>query len=121
MDVGEKMSEITDVDAVVEGLSGLLYENRTAQMIGRPLDAGRMLYFYLHQVASQRDEIRDYEVYWNHALENFTIVIRGEIGIRKTLNEEQVVTWRAPLKEVIQSIIKEYDEIEGRDVPRSDV
>lgn len=112
MELGEKMSEITDTDAVVEGLNGRLYASREYLLMGRPLDTARALYVHLHRTIGDRDEFHAYEVYHDHILAEYRIHIVHESGVHMVsrIPEERIQTERAPLKQMIEHTVSQFEE-----------
>lgn len=112
MELGEKMSEVTDMDAVVEGMNGKFYATRESLVMGRPLDTARALYVHLHRTINGRAEFVEYEVFQDHMMQEYRIYIKHEDGreLWSRIPEEKIHTDRAPLKQMIEHTVSQFEE-----------
>lgn len=85
MEIGEQMSKVTNLDHVVEGIGGEVYENHTKLTLGQPMDIGRTL--YVKAVKSLPGKV---EVWWDHYAAQLRIecTVEGHTVIRTVYEEE---------------------------------
>lgn len=62
--IGESMSDITDLGSIVE-VDGEIYEDEVQALVHRPLDLGQVLYYKLSQAVGHIPDVV-YEVWWDH-------------------------------------------------------
>ena len=113
MIIGEKMSGVvTDLESVIEGCDGQLYENFYTHRMGRPLHSAPSLYVRLRRLCADFAQV---EVYEDHARSIITTVIQREDFVYTTQIEmETVVTRRRSMKLLAEEYFKDFNEQEAR-------
>lgn len=105
MRIGEKMSEITDLDRICRHNNDL-YENYESILINKPLDTGRLLYAKLRFAIDEDIQI---EVWWNHFSNEITaIVLTAPWEMTMTIVDP--VMARSELLAYVDSIVADLQE-----------
>lgn len=112
MRIGEKQSELTDLDTLIEDELGELYEDLTHKLIGKPLDFGRFIYAKLR--IELDDQIGE-EVWWDHNSACAHIeVVAGAATITTRVNEADCADSRqlfiAQVEQLVRHIKAEVGE-----------
>ena len=101
--IGEKMSDVVDMKKLVHvGIE--VYENEVQAAIGRPLDAGRLLYVKLREAIDDRIAI---EVYWDH----FNNLLTATVGDEATGYQATFKEWKMARSDMIERINALIDDI----------
>lgn len=72
--IGEKQSELVDVEKCLFMPNGEVYENRIKKLLGTPLDTGRLFYAKLRYAFPRNVEV---EVLWDHFHNELIGMVKG--------------------------------------------
>lgn len=77
MRVGEKMSQWVVFETLHWRSDGDVYESYADMIADKPLDIGRLFYAKLRTALPENVDV---EVYWNHIMDQITVVVDNKAG-----------------------------------------
>lgn len=111
MFTGEEVGKSLNIEKVVEGQNGELYENVEHLLIGRPLDIATTVYVRLYRAVAHLDDVKEVHVIWNHYTETIRafVAFKDEMATQELKSEQIRMHWNKV--ELVKQLVYNFERL----------